>query len=135
MAKVNDIVRFLNSTGGGRISRIEGNMAYVEDEDGFEQPVMLRECVVVDEAKAKKTAYDRPVAPVPSKEEPKPAPKAPVVEETEGGEKLNLTLAYEPKEIKHLNTTTFYAYLVNDSNYYLYYTSIHIEARILHHLS
>ena len=119
MAKVNDIVRFLNSTGGGRISRIEGNVAYVEDEDGFEQPILLRECVVVDEAKAKKTAYDRPVIPAPSKEEPKPAPKTPVVEETEGGDKLNITLAYEPKEIKHLNTTTFYAYLVNDSNYYL----------------
>ena len=42
MAKVNDIVRFLNSTGGGRISRIEGNVAYVEDEDGFEQPILLR---------------------------------------------------------------------------------------------
>lgn len=122
MAKVNDVVRFLNSTGGGRISRIEGNMAYVEDEDGFEQPVLLRECVVVDESKPKKTAYDRPVIPAPSKEEPKPQPKAPVVEETEGGDKLNITLAYEPREIKHLNTTTFYAYLVNDSNYYLYYT-------------
>ena len=112
MAKVNDVVRFLNSTGGGRISRIEGNMAYVEDEDGFEQPVLLRECVVVDESKPKKTAYDRPVIPAPSKEEPKPQPKAPVVEETEGGDKLNITLAYEPREIKHLNTTTFYAYLV-----------------------
>ena len=129
MAKVNDVVRFLNSTGGGRISRIEGNMAYVEDEDGFEQPVMLRECVVVDESKPKKTAYDRPVIPAPSKEEPKPQPKAPVVEETEGGDKLNITLAYEPREIKHLNTTTFYAYLVNDSNYYLYYTYLSAEGK------
>lgn len=122
MAKVNDRVRFLNSTGGGRISRIEGNVAYVEDEDGFEQPVMLRECVVVDEAKPKATAYDRPIIPKPSKEEPKPQATIPEIEETAGGDVLNITLAYEPKEIKHLNTTTFYAYLVNDSNYYLYYT-------------
>ena len=122
MAKVNDIVRFLNSTGGGRITRIENGMAYVEDEDGFEQPVLLRECVVVDESKPQLTAYDRPAIPAPSKEEPKPTPQQPVVEETEGGEKLNITLAYEPREIKHLNTTTFYAYIVNDSNYYLYYS-------------
>ena len=69
MAKVNDIVRFLNATGGGRISRIEGNIAYVEDSDGFEQPVLLRECVVVDASKPKATAYDRPITPAPSKEE------------------------------------------------------------------
>ena len=121
MAKVNDVVRFLNSTGGGRIVRIEGNMAYVEDEDGFEQPMMLRECVVVDESKPKKTAYDRPIAPAPSKEAPKPQPKKVEFEETEEGDVLNVTLAYEPKELKHLNTTSFYAYLVNDSNYYLYF--------------
>ena len=39
--------------------------------------------------------------------------------ETEEGEVLNIVLAFEPKEIKHLNTTTFYAILVNDSNYFL----------------
>ena len=43
MAKVNDIVRFLNAQGGGRISKIVDNLAYVEDEDGFETPVLLRE--------------------------------------------------------------------------------------------
>ena len=122
MAKVNDIVRFLNATGGGRISRIEGNIAYVEDSDGFEQPVLLRECVVVDASKPKATAYDRPIIPAPSKEEkplrPEPAP-APVVE-TEEGDVLNVVLAYEPRELKHLNTTSYDAYLVNDSNYYLY---------------
>ena len=122
MAKVNDIVRFLNSTGGGRITKIVNGMAYVEDEDGFEQPVLLRECVVVDEQKPRMTAYDRPTIPAPSKEEPKPKPQQPIIEETAEGDTLNITLAYEPKEIKHLNTTTFYAYLVNDSNYYLYYS-------------
>ena len=76
MAKVNDIVRFLNATGGGRISRIEAGIAYVEDADGFEQPVLLRECVVVDESKPKATAYDRPLVPPKSKEQkPATAPK------------------------------------------------------------
>lgn len=33
-----------------------------------------------------------------------------------------VVLAYEAVELKHLTTTTFEAYLVNDSNYYLYFT-------------
>ena len=122
MAQVNDIVRFLNQMGGGRISRIVDNMAYVEDEDGFEQPVLLRECVVVESAKPKPTAYDKPVAPLPSKEVRVESAKPMPIEETEEGDTLNIVLAYEPREIKHINTTTFDAYLVNDSNYYLYFT-------------
>lgn len=122
MAQVNDIVRFLNQIGGGRITRIVGNMAYVEDEDGFEQPVLLRECVVVESAKPKPTAYDKPIAPLPSKEVVVETPKPMPVVETEEGDVLNIVLAYEPREIKHLNTTTYDAYLVNDSNYYLYFT-------------
>lgn len=57
-----------------------------------------------------------------------PAPKAPAqapdmtVEETPGGEKLNIVLAYEAANLKRLNDTTFDTYIVNDSNYYLYFT-------------
>lgn len=121
MAQVNDIVRFLNQMGGGRITRIVDNMAYVEDEDGFEQPALLRECVVVESSKPKPTAYDKPIAPLPSKEVVVEAPKPVPVVETDEGDVLNIVLVYEPRELKHLNTTTYDAYLVNDSNYYLYF--------------
>ncbi|MDE5649505.1 MAG: DUF2027 domain-containing protein [Duncaniella sp.] len=120
MAKIGDRVRFLNSVGGGIIKRIEGNIAYVDD-DGFETPTLLRECVVVaspeiTEAKVAKTqAAITPSTLSKSAETPK-------IEETPEGEKLNVVLAYEPADIKHLNTTTFDVYLVNDSNYYLYFT-------------
>jgi len=128
MAKINDMVRFLNQVGGGRIKRIDGRMVYVEDEDGFETPALLSEIVVVEEAKSRPSAYDRPLMQEPSKEVPTPGAKQQPavadlpVEETPEGDVLNVVLAYEPKEIKHLSTTTFYAYLVNDSNYYLYFT-------------
>lgn len=46
MAKIGDTVRFPNTTGGGKITKIEGRIAYVE-EDGFETPVLLNEVVVV----------------------------------------------------------------------------------------
>ena len=45
----------------------------------------------------------------------------PVIE-TKDGDVLNIVLAYEARELKHLSTTTFYATLVNDSNYFLYAT-------------
>lgn len=134
MAKAGDTVRFLNSVGGGVIRRIEGNIAYV-DEDGFETPVLVKECVVVAQAQpapkaqplgkgAKATSpgpaatkSDIPV--IPESVRPEPIPP---VEETPAGEKLNLVLAYEPDDVKHLSTTTFATYLVNDSNYYLSFT-------------
>ena len=46
MVKVDDMVRFLNDVGGGRVVRLEGNLVIVEDEDGFERPVQAREVVV-----------------------------------------------------------------------------------------
>ena len=59
MAKTGDIVRFLNSVGGGRIARIDGAVAHVVDEDGFEIPMLLRECVVVAEAGTPQTSADK----------------------------------------------------------------------------
>ena len=52
MANLNigDKVRFLNAVGGGIVRRIEGEMAYVEEPDGFETPILSRECVVVEPA-------------------------------------------------------------------------------------
>ena len=117
-------MRFLNDVGGGRVARIEGKTVYVEDEDGFERPTPASQVVVVDTKKSYerplevKTRLVEPDEPKPKPVEPKPEP----VFETPEGEKLNIQLAYEPREVKHLNTTTFHPVLVNDSNYYLYFT-------------
>lgn len=129
MLQIGDTVRFLNSTGGGVVRRIEGNIAYV-DEDGFETPTLIKECVVVAQAKpqSKATHIDKPSArPAPAKSG-KSEPKATAatdnddtlaVEETPGGDRLNVVLAFEPDNIRHLSDTGFATYLVNDSNYYL----------------
>ncbi len=120
MAKIGDQVRFLNSVGGGIIKRIEGNIAYV-DEDGFETPTLLRECVVVASSEITEEKIAKSQTAITTAALTK-STEVPEVEETPEGEKLNIVLAYEPAEIKHLNTTTFDVYLVNDSNYYLYFT-------------
>lgn len=127
--KIGDYVRFLNDVGGGHVSRIEGKMIYVEDEDGFERPAPASELVVVQQGKTMTHAYERPIQVKsklvePDQPAPKPKPQAPEIPvvETPEGEQLNIVLAYEPREVKHLNTTTFFPVLVNDSNYYLYFT-------------
>ncbi|MDE6267280.1 MAG: DUF2027 domain-containing protein [Muribaculaceae bacterium] len=133
MAQIGDKVRYLNSVGGGEITRIEGNIAYVEDEDGFESPVLVKELVVVGHAAPKEqkkgpeavrqtsqnTAVGKPEvhsAAAPANEEPLN------ISETEDGDKLNVVLAYEPIDIKQISHTGYDTYLVNDSNYYLYFT-------------
>ncbi len=135
MAKIGDTVRFLSSTGGGRIVKIDGQIAQVEEEDGFVTPVLIKELVVVraagDEAVradafgGTRRAKEEAQAQKQSKFVPTVVPEEPVapkVEETATGNRINLVLAYMPVEVKHLNTTTFEAYLVNDSNYFMYFT-------------
>lgn len=47
--KIGDKVRFLNATGGGRITAFEGkDLVLVCDEDGFEIPTLRTEIVVID---------------------------------------------------------------------------------------
>lgn len=127
-AKTGDTVRFLNDVGGGIIVKIKDNMAYVADEDGFETPMLLRECVVVAEASSKETAKKVEAVvpriadtPAPSKSTDPVVEEEPI-EETEGGDVLNVVVAFEAHDLKHLSQSAFDAYLVNDSNYYLYFT-------------
>ena len=53
--KVGDKVRFLDAVGGGIVTSITGSDCLVEDEDGFEIPTRVSQCVVVtdeDDARA-----------------------------------------------------------------------------------
>lgn len=133
MAEIGDTVRYLNAVGGGRISKIDGKIAYVDEPDGFTTPVLLKECVVVARA-ADAPRHQTPtqsVAPKEAAPEITTTSKTPIapepeeeikVEEVPGGDKLNLVLAFEPADIKKLSTTTFDTFLVNDSNYYIYFS-------------
>lgn len=128
MAKVGDTVRFLNSTGGGRIVKIENGIAHVEDQDGFEVPALLRECVVVMEASAAKSTATSTASTSASTSNAKvkecvkePEPVLPKVE-TEHGDKINVVMAFEASNLKSLSNSEFDAVLVNDSNYFLSFT-------------
>ena len=143
MAKIGDIVRFLNSVGGGRITKIKDNLAWVEDEDGFETPTLIRECVVVHTAEEMAAAKAKPkenffasnknvaVKSVPMTPAQPEAPKAAAmtepekpleIVEVEGADELNVVLGFEATDIANLGASKYEAFLVNDSNYFLYFT-------------
>ena len=127
--KVGDKVRFLNSTGGGVVRSFKGkDQVLVEDEDGFEVPALIRECVVVGDSEMQVHSSRR--SPLPSMtQDPAPQPKKPApqpemekVTETVEGERLNIYLAYLPIEpAKVMQGSGYETYFINDSNYYLFF--------------
>ena len=123
--KIGDKVRFLNTVGGGIVKGFDGkNVVLVEDEDGFDIPVLIRECVVIEPANDMQVRQTtKPMVDVVQTVEVKNQPKQVEykVEETKDGEQISVCLAYLPMDAKRLNETTFECYLVNDSNYYLSY--------------
>ena len=47
--KIGDKVRFLSEVGGGVVTGFQGkNIVLVEDEDGFDIPMPMTECVVIE---------------------------------------------------------------------------------------
>ena len=158
MVKIGDKVRFLSEVGGGVVTGFRGkDIVLVEDADGFDIPMPVRECVVIETddynvptpaakavAKRKKEEEQaaRPVfvtsktANVSSNIQEAPTgrlakPEISVYRQPEmkGGDILNVFLAFVPEDIKAVSTTPFEAYLVNDSNYCLYYTYLSAEGK------
>lgn len=133
--KIGDKVRFLSEVGGGIVTGfVNKETVKVEDADGFEVPMLIRECVVIetDDYNLKKKPADASKA---GSKESKPEAKvvAPKITsrpvETREGEALNVLLAFVPIDSKAISTTPFETYLVNDSNYYIYYNYLNAEGK------
>ncbi len=123
--KIGDRVRFLNAVGGGIVRKFKNkDIVIVEEDDGFETPVLARECIVIE---TNANNYTIKNAPSPAKQEaekvsePMPEEEKYEVVELSGKERLNLFLAFLPMDIKKVGDTTYETYLVNDSNYFLFF--------------
>ena len=136
--KIGDKVRFLSEVGGGKVAGFQGkNIVLVEDEDGFQMPMLINEVVVVGEESYETTRMVEQKAKVrmaaDDDEEPeiepadRPITFKPKPEERKGGDKLSAFLAFVPMDVKELSQTRFESYLVNDSNYYLRYVLMTAE--------
>ncbi len=129
--KIGDKVRFLNSTGGGVVKRfINKETVEVEEEDGFDTPVLIRECVIINpvsnSSKEKEKSPEAPHAPV--KKIGVDSPVYSRVVETREGDVLNVYLAFLPMEPKSLSNSRFEAFIVNDSNYFLQFSYMSKQA-------
>lgn len=131
-----DKVRFLSEKGGGVVTGFQGrDVVLVRDEDGFEIPMLIRECVVIDTddyniAKVNTLGITKKSEePQVSDNKPRATQSHSFVSEIKGNDTLNVMLAYVPQDIKAVTTTLFDAYLVNDSNYFLYYTYLVAEGK------
>lgn len=130
MAKVRigDTVRFLNDIGGGIVRNVlRSGLVYVEDESGFEIPVMENEVVVVIDGSTivPKPQPNQSIKDALGTIKPKSAPsKANSVapssrkrSEDKEGEKLNVSLCYLVELGGVLGKDNYELYLVNESNY------------------
>ena len=143
--KTGDTVRFLNAIGGGKVTRIDDKkgLVYVEDADGFEVPALIREVVIIANVNETTNAPKRDFSSkkpdlesrreIPQQESQKTSAlieqkteNTPIIE-TADGDKLAVLLAFFPKDIKQLQTTAYELYLVNDSNYFLFYNIVNSE--------
>ncbi len=124
--EIGDTVRFLNTVGGGLVKGFQNkNIVIVEDEHGFDFPILITECVVVRPTENEKL---KDVKVIEKDLDAKSAANAPKIakiasdepEETLGGEKITTCLIYLPTDIKTLSNTNFECFFVNDSNYYLF---------------
>ena len=144
--KIGDKVRFIYECGGGVVKGFRGrDIVLVEDKDGFEIPMSVRECVVVDtneyNFQKKSVAPQKDETTTVKRNIPQPFKpadddwegKEPVVtykpaERPEGG-RLNVCLAFLPMDEKSLSNSRFEAYIINDCNYCFYYTYLSAEGR------
>ncbi|MGM9805794.1 MAG: DUF2027 domain-containing protein [Candidatus Aphodosoma sp.] len=135
--KTGDRVRYLNAVGGGIVRGFQGkNIVLVEEEDGFETPVLVNEVVVVKPTNQYNFPVDEhiekndgaPTGKTVKQQEEEPEPKTVIPEyswnerdETPDGERLSAYLAFVPADIKQLQTTDMELYAINDSNYYIHF--------------
>lgn len=134
--KVGDKVRFLNEVGGGIVKKLIGkDQVSVEDEDGFEIPILARDCVVINtddhNIEIKQTSEKEETSAVHNARKPE------IVSETgfqsigaaygmksqkKSQGKVNVLLAFVPNDLQSLSATSYEVYLINDCDFNLYFT-------------
>ncbi|MEJ5263924.1 MAG: DUF2027 domain-containing protein [Bacteroidales bacterium] len=130
MIKVGTRVKFLNEPGGGIVTRIVGNEAYVQDEDGFEIPALLSNLIpdAGSDMYERSASFDEDEDII---DEPQPA--EPIqqqekmeekfsIEVAEYAEKFKVYLAFVLKDSSSkADERRVTITLINEGDYFLYY--------------
>jgi hypothetical protein len=128
--KVGDKIRFLNDVGGGTVIRIiSASMICVEDEDGFEMPVLASNVVVVGDEKNPQnretgkmgfSEKNKPVKLMPKEPEPKIEEDFEIMPENDG-DNYEISLAFLPSDSAKPAECDVELFIINDSTYYCMY--------------
>lgn len=115
--RVGDQIKYLNDVGGGKVINIrDKKIAVVLQDDGFEVPVLLGECIKVESPEISPNAH----VSVQSQEKPKEKYEYTEINSPES-EQLNLILSWVPNDPNSLEYEDLDAYLINDCNYFFQY--------------
>ncbi len=113
--KVGDTIKFLNDIGGGKVTKIlDKETALVLNDTGFEIPVLIEELmpdISVEEYSEKQKVNIPPEIKNVYEEEPL------YTDNTD----VNIYLAYVPENQKRIGDSDCDVYLINDSNFFIYY--------------
>ena len=125
--KIGDKVRFLNEVGGGVVTGFIGNnLVNVENEDGFDIPVPIRDVVVVETDDYNMAKPEKPTGASSVVEDNKPAEMPltykPMPMERAGAELGNLYLCAVPVSPLMITESDMDLYVVNDCNYFVDFT-------------
>ncbi|WP_372771950.1 DUF2027 domain-containing protein [Mangrovibacterium sp.] len=136
MYQIGDRVKFMNSVGGGVITKIVGkNMVHVENEDGFEIPVMINE-IILDEIDQEGIANSDKKPDVSDFIRRGTAPQKPVERKVQreepatiipGNDEPEFYLAFLPENSRNPLDGQTKVYLVNDSNFFILYHYSHFQ--------
>lgn len=114
--RIGDKVRFLNEVGGGVVSGFKSKqVVLVEDEDGFEIPVLISECVVI------KASSGPGMTTAPVNEISAPAPQDTNTVQLHNKRTFQAYVAISPEHPDAPLQGKVELYLINDSNYFVYY--------------
>lgn len=133
MIQIGDKVRYLDAVGGGTVTGFKGkDVVMVLEDDGFETPVLIRQCVLVQQQESK-PQREKPrqstVVKTPETDSSKTTQKTVEKEESPSSligkrpplnlseEGIKLYLAFLPEEDRPFNDARMESYLINDSNY------------------
>ncbi|MCF8360876.1 MAG: DUF2027 domain-containing protein [Prolixibacteraceae bacterium] len=130
MINIGDRVKFLNDVGGGVVTAFQSKtIAVVENDDGFEIPVMIKE--LVKDARGQDYENVRNNKPLESNNkqpEPEPEPEH-VAQLIEGNDKPRFFMAFYPADQHNPVGGEIEVYLINDSNFTLLYHYSHFDGK------
>ncbi len=120
--KIGDKVRYLDSKGGGTVTAFKGkDQVLVLEEDGFETPVLARQCVVIESEESSNRSEKKQTREEGGKETKVLSLRKKKPSKLSTDNSLKVYLAFLAEEGKSFDNSSMESYLINDSSFHVLY--------------